>query len=134
VTVTTNLGSYVLTAVSFAAGANQQLIPVFDTATGKWGIQVATQSAVWSVNGRFAVSTNLGLASNWSPVSAVPPTASEALFFNGASPRTLTGIGQGLTANFSGPGIWTLQGATLTLAGEAIARHSRSRCWTAPPA
>ena len=72
----------------------------------------------WSPS-RFGGTTDLGTPANWTPASvpATPPTAIDTLFFNSSLGGTLTGTGTGLNANFSGVGIWTLQGALLTLAG-----------------
>src|SRR5262249_52486402 len=50
-TVTTNLGNFVLSNISFAAGANPQFAPVFDTTTGGWAIQVQAKSVTWSGGG-----------------------------------------------------------------------------------
>ena len=50
------------------------------------------------------------------------PTSGQALSFNNnRTIHTLTGIGQGLDATFSGTLGWTLLGATLTLAGQPVA-------------
>ena len=63
--------------------------------------------------------TDLGTAGNWQPNTL--PDASETLHFNLAAGGILTGTVAGMNAEFTGEGGWVLQGAALTVAGEADA-------------
>jgi serralysin len=67
---------------------------------------------------RFGGTSDLGTAANWTSINALTPvpTASDSLVFN-AMPGILSGMVQGLNADFSGVGTWNLQGAQLNLAG-----------------
>ena len=112
VTVQTTSGTYLLTNVSFAPGANQSFYWYTDGATGDQAIQVVPAGLTWT----GASSTDLGTAANWSPASV--PTSVDTINFSSNNGGTLTGTGSGLAANFSGTGAWLLQSSTLSLAGQ----------------
>ena len=118
-TVTDSLNNaYVLSNVQFGLGAARGFTTVFNSATGMWAIQAVSPGLGW--NPPFGGTTDLGTGKNWNSVTA--PTSSQALSFNNnLTIHTLTGIGQGLDATFSGTLGWTLLGATLTLAGQPVA-------------
>src|ERR1700760_4738501 len=67
---------------------------------------------------RFGGTSDLGTAANWTSINALTsvPTASDSLIFN-SNPGILSGTAQGLNADFSGLGTWSLQDAQLNLAG-----------------
>ncbi|HET7879373.1 MAG TPA: hypothetical protein VFL55_00705 [Acetobacteraceae bacterium] len=67
---------------------------------------------------RFGGTSDLGTAANWTSINALTsvPTASDSLIFN-SNPGILSGTVQGLNADFSGLGTWSLQDAQLNLAG-----------------
>ena len=119
-TVTDSLNNaYVLSNVQFGLGAARGFTTVFDSATGMWAIQAVSPGLGWNPP-PFGGTTDLGTGKNWNSVTA--PTSGQALSFNNnLTIHTLTGIGQGLDATFSGTLGWTLLGATLTLAGQPVA-------------
>ena len=69
-----------------------------------------------------ATGTDLGTAGNWSPVAV--PTATETLIFDTQTGGILTGTANGMNADFGGTGVWLMQGATLSLAGETLSPTS----------
>ncbi len=119
-TVTDSLNNaYVLSNVQFGLGAARGFTTVFNSATGMWAIQAVSPGLGWNPP-PFGGTTDLGTGKNWNSVTA--PTSGQALSFNNnLTIHTLTGIGQGLDATFSGTLGWTLLGATLTLAGQPVA-------------
>jgi T5SS/PEP-CTERM-associated repeat protein len=115
ITVVTTSGTYQLTDVTFAAGANQQFATGTDPTNGAGYIQVLPGFANW-----IGGSGNLGTSSNWQGGVAPSPTL-VADFVN--NPGTLTGTANVLSLeigrfNSVNTGIWTFNGTTITAAGQ----------------
>lgn len=110
--VVTNTGSYLLTDVSFAAGATEQFVWGTDAATGDQYFEMTQPTTiVWS----GAVSTDYGTAGNWQGNSV--PTALNPVSFS-SNPGTITGSGSALAITVGGSGTWAFNGTTLSVAGE----------------
>ena len=111
ITITTTVGSYVLSNVSFS-GPSQNLSFSTDATTGFGAI--AVQPVV--INWLGSVSTDFGTGGNWQG-GAVPTAANGTNFFTNTT-GTVTGTGTAMNAGFNGIGSWTLSGLHLTLAGQ----------------
>jgi T5SS/PEP-CTERM-associated repeat protein len=116
ITVVTNTGSYELTNVSFAAGANQTLFVGTDGSNGDGFIQVAPPFVNWV----GSVSTDYGTAGNWQ--GGVVPNATDSVSFLN-NPGTITGTGNALSLNIgfyntNTVETWTFSNATITVAGQ----------------
>jgi T5SS/PEP-CTERM-associated repeat protein len=122
VTVTTSAGSYQLTDVNFAAGANTTFYHGTDPNTGFQYIQVAATGSNWTGS---TGDSQYNDPANWQ--SGQVPDATRQANFN-ANPGTVTGTGNALSVNFgiynsTTQQTWTLSGINLTVAGSLTAPY-----------
>lgn len=116
VTVITNVGSYELTNVSFAAGASQAFFFGTDGSNGDSFIQAQPPFVNWV----GTVGTDYGTPGNWQ--GGVVPNASDSVSFLN-NPGTITGTGSALSLNIgffntSTIQTWTFDAAAINVAGQ----------------